>query len=114
MKDHEYLKNIIHPDDFIASNDLPNAFCSIPLQKDSPIELKRENCEDSDCIFTLFMFQHNHTSENRNILCLLNVFADTVHSKKLDVDAALHTEKSFRNLIKSTRNQIVFTIFRLI
>ena len=25
-----------------------------------------------------------------------------------------HTEKSFRNLIKSTRNQIVFTIFRLI
>ena len=26
----------------------------------------------------------------------------------------LHTEKSFRNLIKSTRNQIVFTIFRLI
>ena len=27
---------------------------------------------------------------------------------------AVHTEKSFRNLIKSTRNQIVFTIFRLI
>jgi len=26
----------------------------------------------------------------------------------------LHTEKSFRNLVKSTRNQIVFTIFRLI
>ena len=25
-----------------------------------------------------------------------------------------HTEKSFRNIIKSTRNQIVFTIFRLI
>ena len=27
---------------------------------------------------------------------------------------SLHTEKSFRNLIKSNRNQIVFTIFRLI
>ena len=26
----------------------------------------------------------------------------------------LHTEKYFRNLIKSTMNQIVFTIFRLI
>ena len=26
----------------------------------------------------------------------------------------LHTEKSFRNLIKLNRNQIVFTIFRLI
>ena len=26
----------------------------------------------------------------------------------------VHTEKSFRNLIKSKRNQIVFTIFRLI
>ena len=26
----------------------------------------------------------------------------------------LRTEKSFRNLIKSTRNQIAFTIFRLI
>ena len=26
----------------------------------------------------------------------------------------LHTQKSFRNLIKSNRNQIVFTIFRLI
>ena len=26
----------------------------------------------------------------------------------------IHTEKSFRNLIKSSRNQIVFTIFRLI
>ena len=28
--------------------------------------------------------------------------------------ALLHTEKSFRNLIKSTRNQIEFTVFRLI
>ena len=28
--------------------------------------------------------------------------------------ASLHTEKSFRNFIKSTRNQIAFTIFRLI
>ena len=27
---------------------------------------------------------------------------------------SLHTEKSFRNLINSNRNQIVFTIFRLI
>ena len=26
----------------------------------------------------------------------------------------MHTEKYFRNLIKSTRNQIVFTIFRFI
>ena len=26
----------------------------------------------------------------------------------------MHTEKSFRNLVKSNRNQIVFTIFRLI
>ena len=26
----------------------------------------------------------------------------------------IHTEKHFQNLIKSTRNQIVFTIFRLI
>ena len=26
----------------------------------------------------------------------------------------MHTEKAFRNLIKSTRNQIVFIIFRLI
>ena len=30
------------------------------------------------------------------------------------VSPALHAEKSFRNLIKSTRNQIVYTIFRLI
>ena len=29
-------------------------------------------------------------------------------------DTLLHTEKYFRNLIKSTRNQIVFIIFRLI
>ena len=28
--------------------------------------------------------------------------------------AVLHTEKSFRNLIKLNRNQILFTIFRLI
>ena len=27
---------------------------------------------------------------------------------------AIHREKSFRNLIKSNQNQIVFTIFRLI
>ena len=30
------------------------------------------------------------------------------------ITQCVHTEKSFRNLIKSTRNQIVFTIFRLI
>ena len=34
--------------------------------------------------------------------------ANMFHSLKL------HTEKSFRNLIKSNRNQIVFAIFRLI
>ena len=28
-----------------------------------------------------------------------------------DDDNKIHTEKSFRNLIKSTRNQIIFTIF---
>ena len=30
------------------------------------------------------------------------------------VSLRVHTEKSFRNLIKLTRNQIVFTIFQLI
>ena len=42
-------------------------------------------------------------------------------SKRLDEkkyliknDKTLHTEKYFRNLIKSNRNQIGFTIFRLI
>ena len=35
------------------------------------------------------------------------------HSK-YDRPEKIHTEKSFRNLIKSTWNQIVFTIFRLI
>ena len=31
-----------------------------------------------------------------------------------EVFPCIHTEKSFRSLIKSTRNQIVFTIFRMI
>ena len=31
-----------------------------------------------------------------------------------EIAAGVHTEKYFRNIIKSTRNQIVFTIFRLI
>ena len=34
--------------------------------------------------------------------------------KESEIFFSLHTEKYFRNLIKSTRNQIVFTIFRLI
>ena len=35
--------------------------------------------------------------------------------KNMEVrERGVHTEKSFRNFIKSTRNQIVFTIFRLI
>ena len=33
---------------------------------------------------------------------------------KIANSVVVHTEKSFLNLIKSTRNQIVFTIFRLI
>ena len=32
----------------------------------------------------------------------------------LGIEYAVHAEKSFRNRIKSNRNQIVFTIFRLI
>ena len=35
MKDHEYLKNLIHPGYFMASIDLSNGFFSIPLHKDS-------------------------------------------------------------------------------
>ena len=34
--------------------------------------------------------------------------------RKLIFFVSIHTEKSFRNIIKSNRNQIVFTIFRLI
>ena len=33
---------------------------------------------------------------------------------ELGVEKSVHTVKYFRNLIKSTQNQIVFTIFRLI
>ena len=35
MEDHEYLKNILRPDDFMASIDLSNIWFSIPLHKDS-------------------------------------------------------------------------------
>ena len=40
---------------------------------------------------------------------ILNIRTDVT-----TIEKKLHTEKSFRNIIKSTRNQIVFTIFRLI
>ena len=59
--------------------------------------------------------------------CILSIFigailALLVHNKNchpqfsvsMRLDTQAHTEKSFRNLIKSNRNQIVFTIFRLI
>ena len=35
MKDHEYLKNLKSPGNFMARIDLSNAFFSIPLHKDS-------------------------------------------------------------------------------
>ena len=34
--------------------------------------------------------------------------------RKMHLENMLHAEKYFRNLIKSTRNQLVFTIYRLI
>ena len=34
--------------------------------------------------------------------------------KQSSISQRVHTEKPFRNFIKSIRNQIVFTIFRLI
>ena len=37
-----------------------------------------------------------------------------VNRRSREVSRMVHTEKSFRNLDKSNRNQIVFTIFRLI
>ena len=40
--------------------------------------------------------------------------AALMESFSLHMQATANTEKSFRNLIKSDRNQIVFTIFRMI
>ena len=37
-----------------------------------------------------------------------------VWSRITEALTTTHTEKYFRNLIESTRNQIVFTIFRLV
>ena len=51
-----------------------------------------------DCIF----LYNNHAKKN------------TINHCGLSSPKNVHTEKSFRNLIKSNRNQIVFTIFRLI
>ena len=54
----------------------------------------------------------------RFVLYLLTIFGlfwnrtELTDSKSKSV--RVHTDKSFWNLIKSTRNQIVFTIFRLI
>ena len=49
---------------------------------------------------------------------ILNTFRDTSRQRASDpgragpVTTAVHTEKSFRNIIESNRNQIVFTIIR--
>ena len=43
-----------------------------------------------------------------------NIFVNSVGLQWLVKTCLLHAEASFRNLIKSKRNQIVFSIFRLI
>ena len=43
---------------------------------------------------------------------LIETDGETEHM--LGLEELLHTDKSFRNIIKSIRNQIIFTIFQLI
>ena len=52
------------------------------------------------------------SSANASCACMLSIRCDLRASNHRG--NYVHTEEFFRNLIKSTRNQIVFTIFRLI
>ena len=56
--------------------------------------------------------------EDARIIIPINYCSESLARKTCNRRTAVretaHTEKYFRNLIKSNRNQIVFTIFRLI
>ena len=57
MEDHEYLKNLIRLDDFMAPIDLSNTPFSIPLHKDSKI-YAHLNSKVTNVIFSSSLLSH--------------------------------------------------------
>ena len=79
-------------------------------------DTKRRQSLGELCVFTLLFWQFATRYSNVPMICSRKAPHLNIHVRRFSLEwtFGLHAEKYFPNLIKSNRNQIVFTIFWLI